>query len=362
MRVRAQVNSAFIAIAAVTLLAACSGGSSPINPTAANGNPISQTAVPLDNGAVRGLAPFHIPSGLHLNMAHQSSMARDLPSSLVYVSYANSYEVLVYNPKGSVIGNIAPLASPNGIFVDHNHDLWVTQQGWFIDPGIVPQMPTVLEFARGSTRPKKTLLDPGSAPEDVTVCSNGTVYVSSYATLASGYKTGGNIAVYASGRKPTGILKYPGAKYPGAMLNFSVTCDAAGNVFSIYWNFHKSVLTPLVVEYPHGKQAGATLLPIPNAVGHGFRGIKADAAGNLLLADSFAPSVCKYTEAGAATGQCMSLPGNSSTGIAVNDKNLVLDADQTDDQGVSMQFPSGAGTVIYPGPYYSSGVAFDPGL
>jgi len=211
------------------------------------------------------------------------------------------------------------------------------------------------EFARGATRASKTLRDKAGYPWDVTICPNGTVYVSNAASFATGGIKGGDIQVYASGKtKPMDTLSYP-----GELRNGYLTCDAAGNVFSTFFKSnHAHGYLGGVVEYPHGKQSGATLLPITITQPGG---IKPDNAGNLLLVDQLGKTVCEYTEAGVQTGKCMATP-DSWDGLAVSQNNtVVLGADFYNDRGNSLQFPSGMSSVFYPGATNPEGVAFDPG-
>ncbi len=351
---RNRLVYALSAVASLAILASCSGANSPGTQLPGNsldGPVLLPTAARL--GAMSILRAtdrvtaqsVHFPSG-SVNTLDQN--AAKLPGTLVYVADEVHYLVTVFNHNGKNLGNINNIAFPQGIAVDAAHNLWVTQPFW-PDDHRFPQTHTVLEFARGETRPSKTLLDPAGLPLDVSVCPNGTVYVANSQGADGG---NGNIQVYSAGSTTaTGTLTYPDDVYNG-----NLTCDAAGNVFSgVYQKAYP--YGGAVVEFPGGRQSGATKI-ISNVVPGG---IKSNKAGNLLIDDQFRNTVCEYTEAGRPTGKCVST-GNYWVDLAVNGAgDVVFGANFQTSDVTSLQFPSGKPGVIYAGNANPTGVAYDPG-
>ena len=307
-------------IVTAMLLAGCSGSSqfgSPVSPTSAN-QPQQQSLV-------------------RQSRRTTSWMIRpDARTRLAYISDNLANNVTVFDLNGTMKGQIDGLSYPGGLFVDSKHNLWVANGGGN----------NVLEFARGATTPSNTLNDAGAGPVDVTMCPNGTIYV------AGGNSTA--IEVYPRGSlNPTRSLTYPEAEQSDAL-----TCDAAGNVFAtIVISFHGGV-----VEFPRGKQHGATQLPI--SLG-GPGGIKPDNAGNLLVDDQSAQTITEYTEAGSPTGNSITTAFDCiNFGVMRNSKVVgcpVYVAYKTS-YGQSYNFPSGTSLQTYSGSFMLPyGFAFDPG-
>jgi hypothetical protein len=265
-----------------------------------------------------------------------SWMARpDGLTHLVYISDFLANNVTVFDINGTLKGQIGGLSNPGGLFVDHKRNLWVANNG----------ANNVLEFARGATTPFNTLNDPGG-PIDVTMCPNGTVYVAGSNSTA--------IEVYPRGStNPTRSLTYPDAEQTDAL-----TCDAKGNVFATtVISFHGGV-----VEFPHGKQHGATQLPI--SLG-GPGGIKPDNAGNLLVDDQTAQTITEYTEAGSPTGNSIPTAYDCiNFGVTRNSEVVgcpVYIAYHTS-YGQSYTFPGGTMRQTYSSSFMLPyGFAFDPG-
>jgi hypothetical protein len=307
-------------IVTAVLLAGCSGssqGGPPVAPLTAN--------VPQQQSVFRQ------------SRQTTSWMARpDTRTPLAYISDNLANSVIVFDLNGSMQGQIGGLSYPGGLFVDSKHHLWVANLG----------ANNVLEFARGGTTPFKTLNDAGAGPLDVTMCPNGTIYVAGSNSTA--------IEVYPRGSvNPTRSLTYPGANQ-----NDALTCDAAGNVFAtIVISFHGGV-----IEFPHGKQHGATQLPI--SLG-GPGGIKPDNAGNLLVDDQTAQTITEYTEAGSPTGNSIHTAYDCiNFGVLRNSKVVgcpVYVASHTS-YGQSYTFPGGASHQTYSASFMLPyGFAFDPG-
>lgn len=260
----------------------------------------------------------------------------DARTRLAYISDVLANDVTVFDLNGTMQGQIGGLSNPEGLFVDSKHNLWVANLG----------ANNVLEFARGATTPLNTLDDAGAGPLDVTMCPNGTVYVAGSDSTA--------IEVYPRGSiNPTRSLTYPGANQSDAL-----TCDAKGNVFAtIVISFHGGV-----VEFPHGKQNGATQLPI--SLG-GPGGIKPDNAGNLLVDDQSAQTITEYTEAGSPTGHSISTAFDCiNFGVTSNSKvvGCAVYVAYGTSEGQSYTFPGGAMRQTYSGSFMLPyGFAFDPG-
>jgi hypothetical protein len=260
----------------------------------------------------------------------------DARTRLAYISDVLTNSVSVFDLDGTLQGQIGSLSNPQGLFVDSKHNLWVANGG----------ANNVLGFARGATTPFDTLNDTGAGPLDVTMCPNGAIYVAGSNSTA--------IEVYPRGStSPTRSLTYTGTEQTDAL-----TCDAAGNVFAtIVISFHGGV-----VEFPRGKQPGATQLPI--SLG-GPGGIKPDNAGNLLVDDQSAQTITEYTEAGSATGN--SIPTASDCinfGVLKNSKvvGCAVYVAYGTSEGQSYTFPGGASVQTYSGSFMLPyGFAFDPG-
>jgi hypothetical protein len=307
-------------IVTAMLLAGCSGGSqlgSPATPMSAN--------PPQQQSLVR-----------HSRQTTSWMNRPDARTRLAYISDNLANNVTVFDLDGTMKGQIGSLSYPGGLFVDSKHNLWVANGG----------ANNVLEFARGATTPSNTLNDSGAGPIDVTMCPNGSIYV------AGGNSTA--IEVYPRGStNPTRSLTYPGAEQTDAL-----TCDAAGNVFAtIVISFHGGV-----VEFPRGKQHGATQLPI--SLG-GPGGIKPDNAGNLLVDDQSAQTITEYTEAGSPTGNSIATAFDCiNFGVMRNSKVVgcpVYVAYKTS-YGQSYAFPGGTSLQTYSGSFMLPyGFAFDPG-
>ena len=193
-------------------------------------------------------------------------------SKLVYVSTAHANVINVYNPTGTMLGQIAGsfLNVPDGMAVDSKGNLYVTNYGGG----------TVLVFAKGATTPKLTLSDPGTAPVDVVVSSGGTVFVSN----GSGSGGPGFIDVYKPGQtKPYRTLQDTAAD----PLGLGITLDASGNLF---WSlstgrgggfgqvdeFANAQGSPIVTSFILSRYPG---------------GLAFDKTGNAVICDVGAPAV-----------------------------------------------------------------------
>jgi hypothetical protein len=267
----------------------------------------------------------------------------DRASQLVYVSDYQNNDVVVFNKKGAVQGQIGGFNFPVGLFVDRKHNVWVANA----------RDHDVLVYARGSTTPFLTLNDGTSFPVDVAICPNRRVYV---VNQVVSFSSPGNIAVYGPGKlNPGGFLSWPGE----FVLGYAA-CDAANNLFVTASNGGSDAR---VIEFPNAEQYGAHDLGITLSYAGG---IKIDTAGNLLVVDPINFKINEYTETGKLTGISISTGTGQISQIALaKNGDLVGGADGTLYQrwGVSWSYPDGTQrqTYVLPGqdiePY---GFAFDP--
>jgi hypothetical protein len=327
--------------ALVTILAACSGGSSQSPALSGPANSLGQ-AFAQQVTSLRSLVP---------NTSRGFMKAVDARTQLVYMSSWGTASVVdVSAMNGRQVGQITNgLAEPQGLFVDAKGSLWVANAS------------NVLVYPHGSLSPSKTLTDSVGDPTDVTVCADGTAYVADlYDDSSSNHAS---VQVYAHGSTtPTGNLDYA-----SDFRNPFLTCDAAGNVFVAILT-GEYVGDGGVVEFPHGKQKGAKDLGI---VLQSPGGIKPDNAGNLLVTDLIGHTITEYAENGSPTGQSIAT-GTATEGIAVTrEGGIVLGATDTTQEGpvgISWSWPAGKQLRVYtccsrigPPLQVNDDVAFYPG-
>jgi hypothetical protein len=327
--------------ALVTILAACSGGSSQSPALSGPANSLGQ-AFAQQVTSLRSLVP---------NTSRGFMKAVDARTQLVYMSSWGTASVVdVSAMNGRQVGQITNgLAEPQGLFVDAKGSLWVANAS------------NVLVYPHGSLSPSKTLTDSVGDPTDVRVCADGTAYVADlYDNSSSNHAS---VQVYAHGSTtPTGNLDYA-----SDFRNPFLTCDAAGNVFVALLT-GESVGDGGVVEFPHGKQKGAKDLGI---VLQSPGGIKPDNAGNLLVTDLIGHTIAEYAENGSPTGQSIAT-GTATEGIAVTrEGGIVLGATDTTQEGpvgISWSWPAGKQLRVYtccsrigPPLQVNDDVAFYPG-
>ncbi|HEX3671567.1 MAG TPA: hypothetical protein VHT92_07690 [Candidatus Cybelea sp.] len=317
--------------AGAAMLGACSTGGSQLPAAGANS----------PQNAHRGAAPRHSW------MAHVDSSTR-----LVYVGDDENNEIMVFNQKtGKVVGEITEssgIADPQGLFVDASHNLWVVNGA---NGGSIQYR--ILMFPRGSTTRGEVLSDPdASNPMDLTICRNGTTYVTNNENFSTGT---GSIEVYAPGStSPTGTLVFPNVAY-----EYFVTCDSRNNVFTDITNQYFS---NDVVEFKKGKQSGATDLNVslnnPGA-------IKVDNAGNLLIDDQGSNTIAEYTKAGSPTGASITLTGNVFDFAVSRSGAFVGGSDLYKGGAFVWSWPGGSEQstqYVNPNPHsLNFGFAFDPG-
>jgi hypothetical protein len=277
-----------------------------------------------------------------LTPAHVTQQS-DADSALVYVSDHTNNLIDVFNVGGTLQYTITSgLSAPVGLFVDASHNLWVANPG----------AKNVLEFPRGATTPSQTLSD-SNMPNDVTVCGNGTVFVSDSLNK-------GGVAVYPPGRMhPTRRLEAQMSGQGG--LAFFVTCDNAGNIVAT--GFIGASPFSATTGWRHARESGYYLL---QQDAWSSNGITATKARNVLIAlgDPSGGLVAEFTEAGKPTGREIETGDSVWSEIALNAKeNVVYGADTAAHAAVARTFPGGSIKQQYENANLvePEGVAVDPG-
>lgn len=251
--------------------------------------------------------------------------AKPADATRVYVSDKTHNIVAIFDGNGKRVGTIGStggLNYPQNLFVDARGDLWVANQGDH----------DVLMFPPGSPYATVSLADHKNLPADVTICSDGTIFVANVFSPDGGgditvYKGITGDAIRGAARQAIRKLTYAGSEFTG------ITCDAGGNVFAtaVVGTFGS------VVEFPSGQEAHAKQLPISS--GGNLGGIKIDRAGNLLVDDPEG-QVTEYTETGRPTGVAIATGG--WYGIALDAAGTTLyGADAGAEQGIAVTFPGG---------------------
>lgn len=250
-------------LAAIAGLTACSGGTQAAPPANAGGVQISTLStgehlVRLGSHTIRYGGPQRTAN------AHRGWISPDAKKG--HVLYASSYNgefINLYKEGGNgqqPIGQLtSDLVSPQGLFLDKKHHLWVTNTNAF----------TVLAFKRGATSPYVTLNDPGYYPISVVVDRHGTVYAAN-AQGQSGQP--GNVTVWANGStSPTATLTYS-----NFLVVTNIGIDSNSNV---YVSYVPTSGPPAVVVFAAGSSTG-TPLNVPDA---GLSDIAFDSSNNLLM-------------------------------------------------------------------------------
>ncbi len=244
----------YAALAAAAGLSACSGTS----PTPAVNAPVSSAPLRIAGHAIRfGDTVRHDPS-------RRGWLSR--PALTGPVIYAASYDggfINIYPFKGNdqaPIGQLTSgLVSPQGVFVDNDHHLWVANTNAF----------NVVAFKRGATTPYRTLSDPGYYPISVVEDGNGTVYA---ANAEGTYGPPGNVTYWLKGKKnPSGTLTFG-----NFLIVTNLGIDAANNLYVSYIPMSGP---PAVVEFPAGSHAGRQL----NIQDANLGDITFDSSNNLVM-------------------------------------------------------------------------------
>jgi hypothetical protein len=345
MHTSTSVGRALSALATIALLADCSGASPQLVAQSAARNTAARSIAHYVAGDANGqfknsiLAPQYQKS--FTPRQTKSWMKPEGRARLTYISDYASGNVTVFGRDGSVQGQIGGLTNPQGLFVDRSRNLWVANTG----------AANVEVYERGAISPEKTLTDPIGPPVDVTICPDGTVYVSNGYEIRSG---GTTVSVYANGSKrPTSTLTDS-----TSVQGLFITCDAAGNVF---WEFIDVDTYGIVAVFPGGQQGSERYL---NILSPGFPGgVKPTNAGNILIADQLYGTITEYSEAGMPTGNKIRGVAGIADMAVTKDGRLVGGAISGHALGNSWTFPGGTHRQTYRLPSGSRpmGFAFDPG-
>src|SRR5580704_6621399 len=147
-------------------------------------------------------------------------LSRATTTAAFYVSDAGT-SVRIYSTDANP-NNPQPLAVLTQE-ITQSEGLWVDKKGTtYVVNGCCPGAPvSVVEFKRGKTTPSLQILDGLNQPGDVTVSSNGTVYVTDVKT-GSADKVTGLVVLYKPGQtSPERTITLPDPTYglePGSIL------------------------------------------------------------------------------------------------------------------------------------------------
>jgi hypothetical protein len=219
------------ALAVAAALSACSG-------TAPATAPVSSTALGVGGHAIR------FGDNVHNDPSRRGWLSR--PALTGPVIYAASYDggfINIYPLKGNnqaPIGQLTNgLQSPQGVFVDGHHHLWVANTNAF----------SVVGFKRGAATPYRTLNDPNYYPISVVEDTSGTVYA---ANAESTTGPPGNVTYWLKGKtNPSGTLTFG-----NFLIVTNIGIDASNNVYVSYIPMSGP---PAVVEFPAGSHTGQQL-------------------------------------------------------------------------------------------------------
>jgi hypothetical protein len=248
-------------------LAACSGNATPSVPSSFGG--VSSTVLPSGEHVVRiGRREIHFGGPARRTQIRRSWIRPAMKKSAVL--YGSSYDggfINVYDEKGTgqqPIGQLTnDLTSPQGMFVDRRHHLWVANTNAF----------NVVAFKRGGTTPYRTLNDPGFYPIAVTVDSRGTVFAAN-AQGSSGQP--GNVTYWEKGATdPSGTLSISSLQ-----LALGIGVDASDDV---YVSYIPTSGPPTVAVVAAGTQTGQPL----GIQGSTISDITFDSDQNLVMEDEY---------------------------------------------------------------------------
>jgi sugar lactone lactonase YvrE len=209
-------------------------------------------------------------------VGHQG-LSRETTTAAFYVSDAGT-SVRIYSTDANP-NNPQPLAVLTQE-ITQSQGLWVDKKGTtYVVNGCCPGSPvSVVEFKRGQTTPSLQILDGLNQPGDVTVSSNGTVYVTDVKT-GSADKVTGLVVLYKHGQtSPERTITLPDPTYglePGSIL-----FDAQGN--ALVATLDPSNNTVHVFRIPRGSQQ-----PVDTGIqGAAGDSLGLDGAGNLYAANA----------------------------------------------------------------------------
>jgi hypothetical protein len=132
---------------------------------------------------------------------------------LVYVS--NVYDVTIYSfPKGKLVGTLSDFYKPYGECVDANGDVYITDSSFG----------RIYEYARGETKPIKTLKDPEYVPYGCAIDpTTGDLAVANYSDASD---REGDVAIYRKAKgNPRSYIGY------GFYYYYYLGYDPKGNLY-----------------------------------------------------------------------------------------------------------------------------------
>ena len=246
-----------------------------------------------------------------------SAASPDASGALLYVSDEGPNVVDIYSaahPRSGPIGQITDgIDVPDGMDVDANRDLYVSNASGN----------TVQVYAPGGTSPIRTYTQGLSAPINVVVGKDGTLYVANNnggATFVVEYAPGS----MTPSRK---ISSHPG-------FGSGVAVDGRGR---LYISYHDSSGHGWVYRYRKGSTTGVNL----NLATHTPAGLAIDRAGDLIVADATLPAAIQVFPPGATQ------PSQVVTDGVGNPFLLSLDAQETR-LYVTDEFHTGLDVFTYP--------------
>ena len=308
------------ALAACTLLAACSGGSQSFTslPAAGTTQNAAHTASP--NLARTGIAPRFFNLIHSLRPASRHVTPAKAPADLFINDFSTNVVDLFANRKWHAAGTITSgVDGPDGNFVDKNGRLYVTNVN----------NATIAEYAAGATSPMFSYEAGMKDPVDVAVDKAGRVYEADW---NSGILGAGFVNEY-----PAGVDSVLRSCSPDGSVE-GVVVDGYGNVF-VSLDFADG--TAGIIEYARGlKGCHATKLGIPlQAAG----GMAMDAQGNLIVCDQFAATVNVIPPPYTSITGTLGLDWVDPFHVSINKKN---DQVYVSDPGAGfvavLHYPSGA--------------------
>jgi hypothetical protein len=254
------------AVLAGTLAACSSNGTPSATPRL---GAVSSMILPSGEHVVR--AGLHeVRFGVTLRHAHAGRSWIDPAVKKKAILYASSYDggfINVYSQKGTgqqPIGQLTSgLLSPQGMFVDGHHTLWVANTNAF----------DIVAFKRNATAPFLTLNDPDYYPIAVVVDHHGTAFAAN-AQGSSGQP--GTVTYWKKGdTDPTGTITISGLQ-----LALGIGVDAGDNV---YVSYIPTSGPPMVAVVTAGTTTGQPL----GISGASIGDITFDSTKNLVMEDAF---------------------------------------------------------------------------